>query len=145
MTEENKEQITKEELDQLNKDLDSAKSNIVSTEVTKKIEEAKEEAKKEAEKEFATNQKIKDIEEEKKQLQSKQEEAEKKAAEEIEALKTKVNEMISGKSSIASEDPFSNEGNTDVNKSIENLSDEDTDAIEKRSMDMFLSRRIRKD
>jgi len=144
MAEDNKEQITKEELEQLNKDLDSAKSNIVSNEVTKKIEEAKEEAKKEAEKEFITNQRIKDIEEEKKQLQSKQEEAEKKAAEEIEALKTKVNEMISSKSSISQEDPFSKEGGN-ADSSIESLSDEDTDAIEKRSMDMFLSRRIRKD
>ena len=66
MSEENKkpDELTKEDVEAINKDIDDAKDTLVSKETDEKIAKAKVEAKAEAEKEFYLQQKAKEQEEE---------------------------------------------------------------------------------
>jgi hypothetical protein len=51
-------EINQEDIDAINKDIEDAKSKLVSKETEAKLQEAREEAKKEAMKEYETNKKI---------------------------------------------------------------------------------------
>ena len=99
-------ELSEEEKSNLQKDIQSARSNIVSKETEGLIQNAKEEAKKEAEKEFATNAKIKELTEQNEKLKSEQVEKEKAAAEKFDALQSKVDELITSKAPVRTEDPF---------------------------------------
>jgi uncharacterized protein YhaN len=99
--------LTEEEKNQINRDIDDARSKIVSRDVDAKIQQAKEEARREAEKELGMKQKLDELEKAKKELESKMETKEKEYAESFGKLKTKVDELVSSKAPIQMENPFS--------------------------------------
>lgn len=127
------EEVTPEELEALNKDIESATKNFVSAEVQKKIEEAKAQAKAEAEKDFNVQQRIKELEAEKERLAKEKEEQEKKAAEELSSLKSKVDAVISSKATIASQNPFKSEG-------AASFTDDEANVIERASFEALLNK-----
>jgi len=126
------EEIDKE-LAEINADIEKAKSSLVSKGTEELIQKAKEEAKKEAEKEFAVNQRIKEIETQKAELQKKLEDKEKSSAEELEKLKSKVNELVSSRASIQVQDPFKKP----ENQNTDFMSDEKISQIEVASARAF--------
>ena len=131
--------VSEEELAKIKQDLQSANTNIVSAEVQKQIDDAKAQAKVEAEKEFATNQKIKELEEEKAKLKAEQEAKEKDAAEQLAKLTEKVNDLTSSKAPAKSDSPF--ESTNETPNSGFKPTEEDADEIEKASMEVFLKER----
>ncbi len=128
-----KEQISAEELEKLNKDIDDTTKKLVSDETAAQIQEAKEEAKKEAEKEFAINQRIKELEDEKAKLEEQRIAKEKEAAEQLTALKSKVDELTSSKAVVQGDSPFKEESQTAPSE----ISEEVADDIERQSFEMF--------
>jgi multidrug efflux pump subunit AcrA (membrane-fusion protein) len=114
------EEIDKE-LAAINADIASAQSALVSKGTEELIQKAREEARKEAEKEFLVNQRIKEIETQKAELQKRLEDKEKASAEELDKLKTKVNELVSSRASIQVQDPFRNPVNTGQELSEEKI------------------------
>lgn len=140
MSEENKSDLNQEDIDAINKDIEDAKSKLVSKETEDKIAQAKEEAKKEAEKEFAVNQKVKELEEANQKLQEEKEAKEKEAAEKIANLAEKVNTYVESKQVVTNnETPFGS-NNTDVEK----IPDEDIEKIENESYVAFVRDKVRK-
>jgi Skp family chaperone for outer membrane proteins len=140
MSEENKSDFNQEDIDAINKDIEDAKSKLVSKETEDKIAQAKEEAKKEAEKEFAVNQKVKELEEANQKLQEEKEAKEKEAAEKIANLAEKVNTYVESKQVVTNnETPFGS-NNTDVEK----IPDEDIEKIENESYVAFVRDKVRK-
>ena len=133
------EQISKEDLDKLNKDIDTATTKIVSDDTAKKIQEAKEEAKKEAEKEMLTNQRIKELEQEKEKLLADNTSKEKEAAEQLAALKGKVDELTSSKAVVSNDSPFNETPviEEDIKTKIDKLTEQETDDIQRQSFEMF--------
>jgi len=129
------EQISQEELDKLNQDIENTTKKLVSDDTAKKIQEAREEAKKEAEKEMLINQRIKELEEEKEKLKADQISKEKEASEQLTALKGKVDELTASKAVIKSESPF--EDKEELSKSIDKLTPEQEDEIERQSFEIF--------
>lgn len=129
------EQISPQELDALNKDLEQANKTLVSEEVQKKIDAAKQEARAEAAKDAEVQSKLKELEAEKAALIKQKEEQEKKAAEELAKLKEKVDSVISSKAVISGQNPFNGE------KKGELLSEKEADLIEKASFEALLNKR----
>jgi predicted esterase YcpF (UPF0227 family) len=132
MAEEEKKGLSKEELDELNNDLERAKAELVSKSTQDQIAKAKEEARKEAESEFKAKHEIevrnKEIEELKKRLELK----EKEAAERLDALKRKVDEMQESQAIVSTQDPF-----RASEKRADNLTDAQLDSVEERSAEAF--------
>lgn len=125
-------QPSDDEWQQINKDIESAKSSLVSKGTEEQIKKAKEEAKKEAEKEMQTNQKIKELEENNKKLEEEKTQKEKEAAEKIEELRKKVDEQISSKAPVQNKDPFQ-EGKSkenDAKKGVDQWTDEEVKKYE---------------
>jgi len=130
------EEITTEELDALNREIEEANKTLVSEDVAKVIKLEKEAAKKEAEKEFLVNQRVKDLEAEKDALVKAKEQSEKEAAEKLEALTKKVNSLVSSQAPVKNENPF-NEPQP-AQAPSDNLTKEQMDNIEEASMvEMF--------
>ena len=127
-------QLSAEEKAQMEKEIAEAKEKLVSKETSEEIQKAKEEAKKEAEKEFATNQRIKELEEEKNKLAEDQKQKEKEAAEKLEALKKRLDEMATSQQPVNFENPFQN-NNNQPNETI--MTEEDVRTIEKDSARAF--------
>lgn len=127
--------FSEEELSQITNDIKKAREGLVSKEVEQKINQVKEEAKREVEKEFLMNDKIKQAEMEKAQLQAEMEKIQKQSAEELERLKSKVDELISSKAPVKTDDPFKK--HTDIKNSIDFLSDEQVSDIEEASARAF--------
>ena len=136
MAEEN---INEADIDALNKDIEDAKSKLVSKETEDKIVAAKEEAKKEAAVEFETNQKIKELEAQNEVYKKQMEDKEKEAAEKITMLSEKVNSYIESKAVVTNDNPFAKN-----NTSNEEISDEDIKNIEQQSFTAFVEGRISK-
>ena len=134
------EEVSPEELEKLNQDLDASRKKLVSEETEEKIKTAKEEAKKEAEKEFIVNQKIKELEEDKKKLEEDQKKREENTAKELDVMKEKLNQAISSKAVSTGTNPFEGSQKTS-SSSIDQLSDAEIDAIERASFEAFENRR----
>ena len=107
-TKANESPLSEEDIKKLSDDIDNAKSTLVSKETQSAIEKAKADAKAEAEKEFTTNQKIKELEEQKQQLEASVKAKEESAAQELEKLKQAVNEMKASKAVVQQDNPFQN-------------------------------------
>lgn len=134
------ETMTPEELQNLQKEIDEANKNIVSDEVQKKIELAKQKAREEAEKEFTVNQKIKELEKEKEELVKKQQEKEIENARRLEELTKKVNDSISSRAVAPSGSPFTDPTPSTPGDTIENMSQDQVDQIERESFDALIKR-----
>jgi len=104
--EKSREEITAEELESINKEIEEANKSLVSEDVAKVIKLEKEAAKKEAEKEFLVNQRVKDLEAEKIALAKEMEHSEKEAAAKLEKLTERVNSLISSKATVKNDNPF---------------------------------------
>lgn len=138
MSEENQnnQNLTQEELDQINKDIAAAREKLVSKETSSQIEKAKQEAKQEAQKEFETSQKLKELEEQRKALEEKLQNTEKQSSEQLEALKKKVDEMAESKRVMQAKNPFADAANSagsPNNPDPENMTDEEVNDIERAS------------
>jgi hypothetical protein len=94
-------------VEELHREIEAANKKIVSDEVAQLIAKEKEAARKEAEKEFLVNQKLKDKEAELEALKKAQLEKERANAEQLEALKRKVDEMAASKQPTVVANPFS--------------------------------------
>lgn len=139
MAEEGKNDINEADIEALNKDIEDAKSKLVSKETEEKLSAAKEEAKKEAAKEFEVNQRIKELEAQNEVYKKQMEDKEKEAAEKITILSDKVNSYIESKAVVSNNNPFDNK----TNNSNEQVSDEDIENIEKQSYAAFVDERVR--
>jgi len=130
--------ISTTELEELNREIEAANKKLVSDEMSKTIAAEREAAKLEAQKEFMVNQKIKDLEAEKEKIQKEKEDAERKSAEQLNVLKTKVDSLISTKAVVSTENPFRNEPVESQKVSVDRLTDEQVDDIERNSFEAFL-------
>lgn len=134
------ETISKEELDQLNKDLASSANVIAQKMAQESIEKAKDEGRKEAQAEFELKQKLAEQEKLTKQLQE-QIEAQKKAAQtEAESMKKKLEELTASKATIPIQNPFANSGGaqpTQASHIVDTWDDEKLDQVEQESARAF--------
>jgi hypothetical protein len=135
--------FTLEEIEKLNKEIEEAKKQMVSEDVEKKIMAEREAAKKEAEKEFLVNQKIKDLEREKLELQQKNEAVQRQTSQQLESLKAQVDRLMSSKAVITQDNPFKREPQPDVNKSVDMMDEATIDKIEEKSFEAFMESKSR--
>lgn len=128
--------LSEEEQKQIQKDIEETKNKLVSDETQKQVEEAKKAAKQEAQKEFELQKKLEELEKEKESLAQKLDESQKQSLAEIDALKSKVNEMVGrSRAMVRPDDPF--EAPDKKPTSVENISDEEVRAIEEQSAEEF--------
>jgi TolA-binding protein len=141
MSEDKKEtkSITKEDVEQIEKDIQDAKSSLVSKEVDMKLEEMKTKAKEEALAEIEMQNKLREQEEQNRKLQEQLEAKEKEAAEKLNSLQQKVDEMVGSKAAFQPVDPFKNEPHqsTEGVPDVKRMSDEQVDDIEMESARAF--------
>lgn len=129
------------DLDALRKEIDQASNSIVSEDVRKLIEAEREEARKQAMKEAENSQYLKEKEAEIAQLKKEQEEKERKSAEQLDALKKKIDELASSKQVVNNDNPFKS-APTPTKKQPFDLDDKDLDIVERESFYALLNRRL---
>jgi len=132
--------LTPEDKAAMQKDIDDAKKDLVSDDTSKAIEKAKVDAKAEAEKEFATNAKIKELEDANKKLLDEQTEKEKKSAEQLDALTKKVDDMTTSKANINQQDPFQATPQPDMKSKIDSISDEGALDLQEKAAEQFFGK-----
>lgn len=141
---EDKPTITKEELEALNKDIDVAKSSIVSKETQEVIQKAKDDARVEAEKEFELKKQLDEQKQEADRLKAQLADNEKKAADQLEAMKTKVDAAIESQAVVQSQNPFNpHESQQSSTETVEQMSDEQVNNIEYESAKEFFGESYR--
>ncbi len=123
--------FTKEELDEINKDIASAKDSLVSKETQAVMEKAKEAGKEEAKQEIEAKQKIDDMAKANEELKTKLEEQEKKASEQLGKMEDKINNLVESKQVIASENPF--ESKPALSDKVDKMTNEQVDEFEENS------------
>lgn len=139
--EETKPTFTKEELEQIDKDLATAREKLVSKETQSEIEKARGQAKEEAQKEFETKRKLEDLEREKKELEERVRKSEESSAAELDKFKKRLDELTESKATIAEQNPF----RENRQKSPENLTDEEVSEIERESGIAFFGEEFARD
>ena len=127
--------LTEDEVKLLQKDIEDAKSKLISKETDEKIKKAKDEAKKEALAEVEKKKAEDDRERTIKELQEKLEKQEKDSTEKLTAIQKKVDDMVASKAVITKEDPFKNDPN--LSKQVDTWSDEKIKEIEENSAKTF--------
>jgi predicted Zn-dependent protease len=128
--------LSPEEQTEIDKTIEEAKKNLASEETQKKVEEAKQQSKEETIKELEVKKQLEDLQKQKEELAKKLEESEKKAQQELDNIKTKLNESIGrSRAPVNSEDPFQEAQKQ--NTSIDGLSDEEIKDIEKQAAEEF--------
>ncbi len=143
MSEEKKEQgdnkieLTTEQVESLQKDIDDALSKVKNKSTTE-IDRIKEEAKKEAEKELQERQEAKAKEDENSNLKKQLEEQAKQSEADIKAIKEKMDTMIASKAVITNDNPF-----TEGKQGLDKYSDADLSVIEKNSEKLFFDQRLK--
>jgi len=133
--------VTQDEIDAIQAEIDKANEKMVSEDIQKRIAEERDAAKKEAEKEFLTNLRIKELEKEKEELKKQQEQREREAAQQLELLKQKVNELAAARAVVKEDNPF--KSREIVPPKEDTLTDEMADEIERASYDAFMEMRNR--
>ena len=132
-------------VEELHKEIEAANKKIVSDEVAQLIAKEKELARKEAEKEFLVNQKLKDKEAELEAVKKAQLEKERANAEQLEALKRKVDEMAASKQATVVPNPFSTSSaptpSITTSPSVLSLSDAQLLEVERESLSALLGRK----
>lgn len=131
---------SKEEIEQIQKDIDSAKSSLVSDETKKEIQQAKEEARKEAEKEMLIKQEITDKEKLIEDLKRQKIEQEKEFNDKFKSMEDKLNDMVSSKAPVSNTNPFTSNQPLpqDTGMTAKNMSDDQINDIERESGVAFL-------
>lgn len=130
--------------DDIINEIDKANKKIISDEVAQLIAKEKEEARKLAEKEFLINQKLKEKEQEIESLKQAQKDKELKAAQELEALKRKVDELASTKQPMNIVNPFATPpqgNNTQITHPVLGMKAEELDVVEKASLSALLGKK----
>ena len=133
--------FSQDEINNMQKDIDSAKSNLISDETKKEISRAKEEARVEAQKEMLINQEIKEKESTINDLKAKQIEQEKSFADKFKGMEDKLNEMTASRAPATNTNPFTSNTNAlpkDSEDAVTRMSDQDINEIEKESGQAFL-------
>ncbi len=127
--------LSKEELDQIQKDIDDAK-NAVNKDA---LSDAKAKGKKEAKKEFEHEAELKKSKEEITKLTEQLKTQQKTADEQFNLLKDKVNSLAESKAVVNMKDPFDNNVDNSINKpkNPENWSDEQVREYEENSAKAF--------
>jgi hypothetical protein len=121
-------ELSQEDLDSINKDLELAKNSLVSEEVQKKVEAAKAEV----EEKHALAAKDQEIENLRKQLESKEVET----AETLTKMNEKINSLIGSKAPKRMDDPFTQkEVNSDQ---VKYWPDEKVNELERKSAKLML-------
>lgn len=123
--------FTKEELDAIQKDIDTATESL-----KKKSEEAKEEGKQEAQKEHQYQEQIKQKEQEIEQLKNQYSQKETELSEKLNSLQSKIDEMAQSKAVVAKENPF--EAQPATTPQVDKWSEEKIKEIEEESARQFL-------
>lgn len=134
------ETVTEDEIAAIEAELNKVSKQVVSEDIQKRLEEERKKAREEAEKEFATNQRIKELEAEKEALRKQQEDKEREAARQLEELKQKVNSLVAARAVAQDNNPFKQTPETPKQN---DFSDEMIDEIEKASFDAFMTMRSR--
>lgn len=127
-----KEEVSKEDLDALEKAISEANSTLVSQDVQEQIRVAKEQAKKEAEVEFLKDQKVKELEEQLKKEAESKIQMQKEAAEKLEALKARVDQMSASRAVAPVTTPFDkapDTPNTQLDMSAEDIAQIERDSF----------------
>jgi DNA-binding helix-hairpin-helix protein with protein kinase domain len=125
--------LTPEEIAQMQKDIEEAKSKLVSKDTEAVIQRAKEEAMKELEAKQRVEAERKAQEDKDKliaELKAKVESQEKEAASKFEMLQKKLDEMASSKAVIPPQDPFTNQ--TKPQNDIDKWSDAKVNELEEK-------------
>jgi hypothetical protein len=134
-------------VEELHREIEAANKKIVSDEVIQLIAKEKESARKEAEKEFLVNQKLKDKEAELEALKKSQLEKERANAEQLEALKRRVDEMAASKQPTVVANPFSTPVAASPSQplpSVLNLPEAQLFEVEKESFNALFTRKSAK-
>jgi len=103
------EEVTQEEIDAINKEIEEANKKLISEDVSELIKKEKELAKKEAEKEFLVNQRVKELEAELKRKDEERIASERASASQLQAIMEKVNALTASKAPVHNDNPFANE------------------------------------
>ena len=138
---EEKPTFTKEELEQIDKDLTTAREKLVSKETQSEIDKARGQAKEEAKKEFELQRKLEDLEREKKELEARVQKSEEASSAELDKFKQRLDELTESKATIAEQNPFKQ----NQHKSPENMTDEDISEIERESGIAFFGEEFARD
>jgi predicted RNase H-like nuclease (RuvC/YqgF family) len=124
--------LSPDEQAEIDKTIEEAKRNLVSEETKKKVDAAKQEAKQE----FEMQRQLEELRKEKEALAKRLEENEKKAQQELDNIKTKLNESIGrSRAPVKSDDPFQEPQSQ--NFSVDRLSDEEVKDIEQQAAEEF--------
>lgn len=141
---ESEDTFTLEEIEKLNREIEETKRKVVSEDINQKITAERDAAKKEAEKEFLVNQRVKDLEREKEELQKKNEESQRNAAAQLEALKAQVDKLMTSKVVAVGDNPFKKpeENSTkETGLNVDGMDDEELRIIEEASFQAFLEQK----
>lgn len=125
--------LSKEELEALNKDLESAKKSLSTKEAEDLVSKAKEDAKKEVEKELRMKAELEAEKLRAAEMEKKYKDLEIEKANQLIALQKRVDELASSKG-VAPSAPSQNTG---IGHPIDKLSDEQIEDIEARSAREF--------
>lgn len=137
-----KETVSQEDLDALDKAISEANASLVSKDVQEQIKLAKEEAKKEAELEFLKSQKIKELEDKLKAEEAAKADMQKETAEKLASLKSRLDTMSASRAVAPASTPFDAPPATP--KTQLDLSAEEIAQIEKDSFRALVGRTINK-
>jgi len=135
------EEITQEEIDAINKQIEEANKKLVSDDVSDLIKKEKELAKKEAEKEFMVNQKVKELEAQLKQKEEERIASEKASASQLQAIMEKVNALTASKAPVSNDNPFTDAPQEPPRPT--EMTDEMTKEIERASYIAFIENKRR--
>jgi len=140
-----KEEVSQEDLNELEKAISDANNSLVSKDVQEQVKVAKEEARVEVEKEFATNQKIKDLEAELKAKDDEKVELQKQTVDQLQALKSKVDDMSASRAVAPIQTPFDKPpvDKPDIKAQLDMSSDE-MEQLEEGSKLAFFDRKLQK-
>jgi molecular chaperone GrpE (heat shock protein) len=124
--------LSPDEQAEIEKTIEEAKRNLASEETRKQVDEAKQQAKQE----FEMQRQLEELKKQKEELAKKLEENEKRAQQELDNIKTKLNESIGrSRAPVNSEDPFQEP--LPQTLTIDKLSDVEIKSIEQQAAEEF--------
>lgn len=129
------EELTKEDLDQINKDIQDVKQSLVSKETQDAAEKAKKETEERIKQELELKNKLAEQEKANAEMKKKIEETEKLAADKLMTLQKKVDDLASSKAVLNREDPFRQVSNS--NNEVARWDDAKVAAVEEESARAF--------
>jgi uncharacterized protein (DUF3084 family) len=130
------------DLEALRREIEEADKKLVSEDVSKLIKQERELAKKEAEKEYLINQRLQEKEAEIAKMKEASVEEQKKNAEQLAYLKSKLDELVASKQVVNNDNPFRNDKVApQIADPIAHMTDKDLDELERASFQAMLDKR----